>query len=58
MITYDVCVDENNIENDIFFAIELDLSTVNQYFRFKLMLNGIEQQIDPESYSIGSKGWV
>ena len=56
MITYDVCVDENNIENDIFFAIELDLSTVNQYFRFKLMLNGIEQQIDPESYSIGSKG--
>ena len=56
MITYDVCVDENNIENDIFFAIELDLSTVNQHFRFKLMLNGIEQQIDPESYSIGSKG--
>ena len=61
MITYDVCVNKNDIGDDIFFGIELDLSTVNQYFRFKLMLNGMEQEIDPESYSIipspdGSKG--
>ena len=61
MITYDVCVNENDIGDDIFSGIELDLSTVNQYFRFKLLLNGMEQEIDPESYSIipspdGSKG--
>ncbi|OEU18184.1 hypothetical protein FRACYDRAFT_236455 [Fragilariopsis cylindrus CCMP1102] len=60
-ITYDVCVNKNDIGDDIFFGIELDLSTVNQYFRFKLMLNGMEQEIDPKSYSIipspdGSKG--
>ena len=61
MITYDVCVNKNDIGDDIFFGIELDFSTVNQYFRFKLMLNGMEQEIDPKSYSIipspdGSKG--
>jgi hypothetical protein len=69
MVTYDVCVNENDIGIDIFSVIKLDLSTVikldlsiiNQYFRFKLMLNGMEQEIDPEAYSIfpspdGSKG--
>jgi hypothetical protein len=61
LITYDVCVNENDIGDDIFSVIKMDLSVVNQYFQFKLMLNGMEQEIDPKAYSVfsytdGSKG--
>lgn len=49
-----MCVNKGDIESNILSLINNDLSNVNIYFEFKLMLNGMEQEIDTGGFSYGS----